>query len=680
MDFLTKDLLLKKRTSFSFLFGSKKPTFALHDDNLDDQPPRYYDLSPQKPNENAIARNEAEDDEDDLLSTRQELSPELEAQVRYACSLLVYRIEQGISSNYCPNRAKEAAAARKKRISTITATSTLSGSSAAAAAQVEAKYLLSSTTKKLRNGMIGRFGNGIFARDGSEKHDSGVGLTQQPSIATMREGQRSKLGSSHSNYTTTHREDCPKAERSQVGATAAVARGEESMIVSPISPTAPEGEEDVIISPITVSTTTTTTTQSETTVYRTVPTSLSPTDSSNNGTSSEDTSPTSSVDHNQQHIHHLFLTRGAAAATGDAKTPCQRDQDTATFLSPTDPVPVQHNPSVPTDESPDATNDSDVEVFLDADTAAEYITSSAGGVGGVGVGPGGVAMPLLTTSTPSLGLTSTNPTSVRQSRVYNPPAAATGSSILITEAEITGTEEEDTSTSKPKRHSTYTPTYPAPLPHDETLSGTEGGEDEPPTIIDMNGNAHVMTSAEELERDLGLQQAVMTKMKTGSILLLSSSSSASSSPTTEGRDSTERTHVNPREPTTDSGTVPGDSPTPTLPRLPEPTHIAPPRRPGTSASRLKTSWSALSHSTASVSGKLRRRFRRHDEDDDDDDDDDDSVLGLETESRRPTPATTLFRRLAGWLTGRGSPREKEEEDHLPRMSSGLEGVLPYQGT
>ncbi|PYI31532.1 hypothetical protein BP00DRAFT_168614 [Aspergillus indologenus CBS 114.80] len=680
MDFLTKDLLLKKRTSFSFLFGSKsqKPTFALHDDNLDDQPPRYYDLSPQKPNENAIARNEAEDDEDDLLSTRQELSPELEAQVRYACSLLVYRIEQGISSNYCPNRAKEAAAARKKRISTITAISTLSGSSAAAAAQVEAKYLLSSTTKKLRSGMIGRFGNGIFARDGSEKHDSGVGLTQQPSIATMREGQRSKLGSSHSNYTTTHREDCPKAERSQVGATAAVARGEESMIVSPISPTAPEGEEDVIISPITVSTTTTTTTQSETTVYRTVPTSLSPTDSSNNGTSSEDTSPTSSVDPNQQHIHHQFFTRGAAAATGDAKKPCQRDQDTAAFLSPTDPVPDQHNPSAPTDESPDATNDSDVEVFLDADTAAEYITSSAGGVGGVGVGvgPGGAAMPLLTTSTPSLGLTSTNPTSVRQSRVYHPPAAATGSSILITEAEITGPEEEDTSsTSKPKRHSTYTPTYPAHLPHDETPAGTEGGADEPPTIIDTNGNAHIMTSAEELERDLGLQQAVMTKMKTGSILLLSSSSSSSSSPTTEG-DRTERAHVNhePATTTTDSGTAPGDSPTPALPRLPEPTHIAPPRRPGTSASRLKTSWSALSHSTASVSGKLRRRFRRHDEDDDDD-----SVLELETESRRPTPATTLFRRLAGWLTGRGSPREKEE-DHLPRMSSGLEGVLPYQGT
>ncbi|PYH86499.1 hypothetical protein BO82DRAFT_360796 [Aspergillus uvarum CBS 121591] len=675
MDFLTKDLLLKKRTSFSFLFGSKKPTFALHDDNLDDQPPRYYDLSPQKHNDNATAQNEAEEDEDMLLSTRQELSPELEAQVRYACSLLVYRIEQGISSNYCPNRAKEAAAARKKRISTITATSTLSGSSAAAAAQVEAKYMLSSTTKKLRNGMIGRFGTGIFARDGSEKHDSGVGLTQQPSIATMRQGQRSKLGSSHSNYTTAHREDCPKAEKSQVGATAAVAWGEESMIVSPISPTAPEGEEDVIISPITVSTTTTTTTQSETTVYRTVPTSLSPTDSSNNGTSSEDTSPTSSVDHNQQHIHHQFLARGAAAAKGDAKKPCQRDQDTAAFLSPTDPVPNQHNLSASTDESPDATNDSDVEVFLDADTAAEYITSSAGGVGGVGVGPGGVAMPLLTTSTPSLGLTSTNTTSVRQSRVYNPPAAATGSSILITEAEITGNEEEDTSTSKPKRHSTYTPTYPAHLPDDETLSGTEGGEDEPPTIIDTNGNAHIMTSAEELERDLGLQQAVMTKMKTGSILLLSSSSS-SSSPTTGGIDSTERTHVNRREPTTESGYTGDDAPTTTLPCLPEPTHTVPPRRPGTSASRLKTSWSALSHSTASVSGKLRRRFRRHEEDDDDD-----SVLELETESRRAmsTP-TTLFRRLAGWLTGRGSPREKDEENHLPRMSSGLEGVLPYQGT
>ncbi|OJJ96838.1 hypothetical protein ASPACDRAFT_46363 [Aspergillus aculeatus ATCC 16872] len=680
MDFLTKDLLLKKRTSFSFLFGSKKPTFALHDDNLDDQPPRYYDVFPQRHNETAIARNEAKEDEDNLLSSRQELSPDLEAQVRYACSLLVYRIEQGISSNYCPNRAKDAAAARKKRISTITTTSTLSGSSAAAAAQVEAKYLLSSTTKKLRNGMIGRFGNGIFARDGSEKHDSGVGLTQQPSIATMREGQRSKLGSSHSNYTTTQREGSLKAGKSQVGATAAVARGEESMVVSPISPTAPEGEEDVIISPITVSTTTTTTTESENTVYRTVPTSLSPTDSSNNETSSEDTSPTSSVDPSQQqHIHHQFLTRGAAVATGEEKKPCQRDQDTAAFLSPTDPVPnqQQHNSSASQDESPDATNDSDVEVFLDADTAAEYITSSAGGVGGVG-GPGGVAMPLLTTSTPSLGLSSVNSTSVRQSKVYNPPAAtaaATTTSVLITEAEIAATEEEEENdTSKTKRHSTYTPTYPLHLPPDEILSG-RGGEDEPPTIIDTNGNAHIMTSAEELERDLGLQQAVMTKMKTGSILLLSSSSS-SSSPTTASIDGTGRTHMShdPAPTTTDSGNAPDDTPTPTLPRLPEPTHTVPPRRPGTSASRLKTSWSALSHSTASVSGRLRRRFRRHD-----DNDDDDSVIEMEMESRRATP-TTLFRRLAGWLTGRGSPREKEEEDRLPRTSSGLEGVLPYQGT
>ncbi|RAH66026.1 uncharacterized protein BO66DRAFT_474507 [Aspergillus aculeatinus CBS 121060] len=677
MDFLTKDLLLKKRTSFSFLFGSKKPTFALHDDSLDDQPPRYYDLSPQKHNENAIARNEAEEDEDNLLSTRQELPSDLEAQVRYACSLLVYRIEQGISSNYCPNRAKEAAAARKKRISTIAATSSLSGSSAAAAAQVEAKYLLSSTTKKLRNGMIGRFGNGIFARDGSEKHDSGVGLTQQPSIATMREGHRSKLGSSHSNYTTSYGEDSLKSRKSQVGATAAVGRGEESMIVSPISPTAPEGEEDVIISPITVSTTTTTTTESENTVYRTVPTSLSPTDSSNNGTSSEDTSPTSSVDHNQQqHIHHQFLTRGAAVATGDEKKPCQRDQDTATFLSPTDPVPnqQQHNPTASQDESPDATNDSDVEVFLDADTAAEYITSSAGGVGGVG-GPGGVAMPLLTTSTPSLGLSSVNSTSVRQSRLYN-AAAATTTSVLITEAEIAATEEEEkeNDTSKTKRHSTYTPTYPLHLPPDEILSGRGGEEDEPPTIIDTNGNAHIMTSAEELERDLGLQQAVMTKMKTGSILLLSSSSS-SSSPTTAGIDGTERTRRShdPAPTTMDSGSGPDDTPTPTLPRLPEPTHTVPPRRPGTSASRPKTSWSALSHSTASVSGKLRRRFRRYDNDDDDD-----SIIEIEMESRRPTP-TTLFRRLAGWLTGRGSIREKEIES-LSRTSSGLEGVLPYQGT
>ncbi|RAL14432.1 uncharacterized protein BO97DRAFT_476725 [Aspergillus homomorphus CBS 101889] len=689
MDFLTKDLLLKKRTSFSFLFGSNRPTFALHNESPEDQPPGYYDVPPKKENKPAAPQMASEEDEDTLHSTRQELSSELEAQVRYACSLLVYRIEQGISSNYSPNRAKAVAAARRKRVSAVTATSTISGCDTAAAAQIETKYLLSSTTKKLRDGVMGRLGGGIFARDGGisidgEKHDSGVGLTQQPSIATMREGQRSKLGSSHSNYTAAQPLESVTAGNLDKEATEAIVGGEHSMIVSPISPTAPEGEEDVIISPITVSTTTTTianTTGSGSTVYRTVPTSLSPTDSSNHATSSEDTNPTSSREPNQHQHRSEFLTRGAAA-TGEETTQCRRDQDTAVFLSPTDPAPDRQAHSATADENPDLTNDSDVEVFLDPETAAEYITSSAGGVGGVGIS-------LLTTSTPSLGLT-IDPASARQSRVYIPPAPATIN--IDAGANPTATEED---ASKIKRKLTYTPTYPSQLPQLQNLTTmttdqTEG-EDEPPIIIDTNGNAHVMNRDEELERDRGLQQAVMTKMQTGSIFLVSPTEdtpeeAVGSSSSDEAHESNHGAITNPARGDADAE---AETPGP-LPRLPEPTYTPlPPRRPGTSASRLKTSWSAISRSTASVSGKLRRKFRRGGDagiDDDDDDDDDDSFVELErsrprSRSQAKTP-TLLFKRLAGWLTGRGSSKTAAaaaENEDVP-TTSGLEGVVPYQGT
>ncbi|KAL2865613.1 uncharacterized protein BJX67DRAFT_382579 [Aspergillus lucknowensis] len=137
--FLSKKPALKRRASLSLLFGSQKPTFAA----LNDKPTRYYDFVdaplPHKP--------------PSLLIDRQDISPELESKIKYACSLLVYRIEQGVPS---PPMNE----VHRRTTQTIPANP-----------QLDAKYpiLKSGSQPSMQVG-----------------YDSGIGLTQQPSIQTMR--------------------------------------------------------------------------------------------------------------------------------------------------------------------------------------------------------------------------------------------------------------------------------------------------------------------------------------------------------------------------------------------------------------------------------------------------------------------------------------------------------------
>ena len=100
------------------------------------------------------------------LISRQKIAPQLEADVRYACSLLVYRIEQGVP------------APGAHRASTTSGTAVQSAE--VRAAQIESKYLTPSV------------GPEVAKR--ATKFDSGVVLTQQPSMQTMR-----NLHSSHSD-------------------------------------------------------------------------------------------------------------------------------------------------------------------------------------------------------------------------------------------------------------------------------------------------------------------------------------------------------------------------------------------------------------------------------------------------------------------------------------------------
>ncbi|KAL4807757.1 hypothetical protein BDV18DRAFT_158961 [Aspergillus unguis] len=142
---LSKKTAMKRRASLSLLFGSQKPTFA----NPDEKPSRYYDFV-DTPTPTKIKRNSE-------FISRQELSPELESKVRYACSLLAYRIEHGVpapSNNY--NRPISAVGIRRNNTS-------------------EAQVASKCQTLKARPGSP--FVNG---------YDSGVGLTQQPSMQTMR--------------------------------------------------------------------------------------------------------------------------------------------------------------------------------------------------------------------------------------------------------------------------------------------------------------------------------------------------------------------------------------------------------------------------------------------------------------------------------------------------------------
>ncbi|RDW78722.1 uncharacterized protein DSM5745_05574 [Aspergillus mulundensis] len=140
----SKKASLKRRASLSLLFGSQKPTFAAV---LDEKPTRYYDFvdTPSPPKRPSP------------FISRQEISPELESKIRYSCSLLAYRIEQGIPSP--PNNAYRRAV-RDAPVESITP-----------------KSLLVSNYPTPKAGPESASVTG---------YDSGVGLTQQPSMQTMR--------------------------------------------------------------------------------------------------------------------------------------------------------------------------------------------------------------------------------------------------------------------------------------------------------------------------------------------------------------------------------------------------------------------------------------------------------------------------------------------------------------
>ncbi|KAL2852953.1 hypothetical protein BJY01DRAFT_207560 [Aspergillus pseudoustus] len=137
---LSKKTALKRRASLSLLFGSQKPTFA----TLNDKPTRYYDFV------DAPALHKPSS----TLIDRQDIPPELESKIKYACSLLAYRIDQGVLSP------------PKNQIQRST-TRTGLAEHIPAKAQLDSKYPVSKTGTQTG-------------------YDSGVGLTQQPSMQTMR--------------------------------------------------------------------------------------------------------------------------------------------------------------------------------------------------------------------------------------------------------------------------------------------------------------------------------------------------------------------------------------------------------------------------------------------------------------------------------------------------------------
>ncbi|PYH99009.1 hypothetical protein BO71DRAFT_425636 [Aspergillus ellipticus CBS 707.79] len=144
MEFLSRNSGVKRHTSFSFLFGSQKSPFAFQQG----QPTRYYDFvdtpATYKPSPPLIER--------------QNISSEVEGKIREACSLLVYRVEQGIPSG------------PSKRSRGMTTSSDPQDSSTTA--QLNSKYIAP------------KVGRDVAAL--KDKHDSGVVLTQQSSMQTMR--------------------------------------------------------------------------------------------------------------------------------------------------------------------------------------------------------------------------------------------------------------------------------------------------------------------------------------------------------------------------------------------------------------------------------------------------------------------------------------------------------------
>ncbi|KAF9890998.1 hypothetical protein FE257_005255 [Aspergillus nanangensis] len=143
--------VMKNRPSLSLLFSPQKPTFTF----ADDEPSRYYNFV-----DTPVQHKPASP-----LIDRQAIDPDLESDIRFSCSLLIYRIERGVPAPKDQSKKSEYAETRP----------------GTAVPQIDSKY------------QAPNVGPEAAALKG--KFDSGVGLTAQPSQQTMR----LLLQSSHSD-------------------------------------------------------------------------------------------------------------------------------------------------------------------------------------------------------------------------------------------------------------------------------------------------------------------------------------------------------------------------------------------------------------------------------------------------------------------------------------------------
>ncbi|KAE8142272.1 hypothetical protein BDV38DRAFT_278440 [Aspergillus pseudotamarii] len=193
-----KGTSMNRRGSISQLLHIQKPTFSL----LQEQPTRYYDLvdshgynEPSSPSTHC-----------------QYISPELESDIRYACSLLVYRIERGVPSppaNQSSNPSTRLGSEKRDHSS---------AAQEGTVPQIDSKYFSP------------KVGAEVAAM--KDKLDSGVGLTQQPSRQTMR-----LLKSSHSDARSDSDERTSGSLCSQVRSTTSgsdTSNAEESNSQSPV--------------------------------------------------------------------------------------------------------------------------------------------------------------------------------------------------------------------------------------------------------------------------------------------------------------------------------------------------------------------------------------------------------------------------------------------------------------
>ncbi|KAG2412801.1 hypothetical protein HFD88_010358 [Aspergillus terreus] len=146
-----KASVLKKRPSLAF-FNSQKPTFTFSGDT----PSRYFDFIDTPSHHHPPSP----------LIDRQKIDPALESEIRFSCSLLIYRIERGVPST------EQAPSERN---------SPQKDDSPAALPQINSKYYTPQAGPDL-------------AALKDNRYDSGVALTAQPSRQTMR-----ILQSSHSD-------------------------------------------------------------------------------------------------------------------------------------------------------------------------------------------------------------------------------------------------------------------------------------------------------------------------------------------------------------------------------------------------------------------------------------------------------------------------------------------------